>query len=278
MQNITIYLRADSVNARVVDSFNQILSTPPAITRGMRNYLILKLLDGEGAPLTGLNGFSSWDFVIANDWITSTPPQIRSRGVSVNNNEIRIFLDHTNTEELIGTLGNQPYMNLGAELAGFETGETTPGFLIQFDIQIRNRRSEAGSGTPVPVGDGSYSAGQINALIAGVSGAQRNVQYANVPIITPADKCGVVIWRPWRSETISFDGGVVNLSSKRLDFELEITPMADVVLTFADDVIPLNAIPEQYAKNSTSLFRVRSLAGGGWLLKHIHTHVPADTP
>lgn len=278
MQTITIYLRADSVNARVVDSFNQILSTPPAITRGMRSYLVLKLLDGEGAPLTGLNGFSSWDFVIANDWITSTPPQIRSRNVSVSNNEIRILLDQTNTEELIGTLGNQPYMNLGAELAGFEKDETTPGFLIQFDMQMRNRRGEAGSGTPTPVTDGSYSAGQINALIAGVSGAEKNVQYVNAPIITPAEKCSVLVLRPWRNETLSFSRGVTDQSSKRLEFELEITPTTDVALTFADDVIPLNTIPEQYAKNSTSLLRVRSLAGGGWLLKHIHTQIPASTP
>ena len=51
MQIITMYLRADSVNARLVDSYNQTISSLPALTRGMRAELILKLLDAEGEPL-----------------------------------------------------------------------------------------------------------------------------------------------------------------------------------------------------------------------------------
>ena len=43
MQIITMYLRADSVNARLVDSYNQTtLSSLPALTRGMRAELILE--------------------------------------------------------------------------------------------------------------------------------------------------------------------------------------------------------------------------------------------
>ena len=45
MQIITMYLRADSFNARLVDSYNQTISSLPALTRGMRAELILKLLD-----------------------------------------------------------------------------------------------------------------------------------------------------------------------------------------------------------------------------------------
>ena len=168
MQIITMYLRADSVNARLVDSYNQTISSLPALTRGMRAELILKLLDAEGEPLSGdLADYASWDFVIADDWNTATPPQVRvTDGITVSGNEVHIPLTETNTEELISALGAVESRNFGCELAGFEAGETAPGFLIQFNISIRNRRGDAGTGTPVPVSDGNYSAAQVRALFA----------------------------------------------------------------------------------------------------------------
>ncbi len=167
MQTITAYLRTDSVAAKPVDAFNQIVKDVPTITRGLRAMLILKLLDAEGVPVDGLGGFVSWDFVMATDWIMTTPPQIRvNSGITVNENEIRIPLTETNTEELIAALGNKDSMDIGAELAGFENGESVPGFLIQFDMKVRNRRSDAGSGSPTPVADGNYSAAQIDAILA----------------------------------------------------------------------------------------------------------------
>ena len=168
MQIITMYLRADSVNARLVDSYNQTISSLPALTRGMRAELILKLLDAEGEPFNGdLAAYASWDFVIADDWNTATPPQIRvTDGITVSGNEVHIPLTETNTEELISALGAVESKNFGCELAGFEVGETTPGFLIQFNISIRNRRGDAGTGSPAPVSDGNYSAAQIRALFA----------------------------------------------------------------------------------------------------------------
>ena len=168
MQIITMYLREDSVNARLVDSYNQTISSLPALTRGMRAELILKLLGAEGEPFKGnLKSYASWDFVIADDWDTATPPQIRvTEGITVSGNEVHIPLTETNTEELISALGALESKNFGCELAGFEAGETNPGFLIQFNICIRNRRSDAGTGSPVPVSDGNYSAAQIQALFA----------------------------------------------------------------------------------------------------------------
>ena len=134
----------------------------------MRAELILKLLDAEGEPFNGdLAAYASWDFVIADDWNTATPPQIRvTEGITVSGNEVHIPLTETNTEELISALGAVESKNFGCELAGFEVGETTPGFLIQFNISIRNRRGDAGTGSPVPVSDGNYSAAQIRALFA----------------------------------------------------------------------------------------------------------------
>jgi hypothetical protein len=140
----------------------------PALTRGLRARLILKLLDADGQPLSeNLNKMVSWDFVIADDWSSETAPQIRvTEGITVSGNEIHIPLTETNTEELIASLGTSESKNFGCELAGFELGETSPGYLIQFNISIRNRRGDAGAGSPVPVGDGSYSAAQIRALFA----------------------------------------------------------------------------------------------------------------
>jgi hypothetical protein len=64
-----------------VDEYNQTLSSSntPAITRGVKCDLVLKLLDNNGDPLPKetVESLVAWDFVLANDWITSTVPQIR---------------------------------------------------------------------------------------------------------------------------------------------------------------------------------------------------------
>ncbi len=167
MQTITMYLRAASVKGALVDEWNQAVSSLPALTRGLRAELVLKLVDTNGEPLDSLDPYVSWDFAVADDWDTATKPQLRvSDGITVSGNEVHIPLTETNTEELIAALGNSESATFGCELAGFETGETTPGFLLQFDIAIRNRRCDAGTGTPAPVSDGSYSAAQIRALFA----------------------------------------------------------------------------------------------------------------
>ena len=166
MQTITMYLRAASVKGTLVDEWNQAVSSLPALTRGMRAELVLKLVDANGEPLESLD-YASWDFAVANDWDTTTKPQLRVvDGITVDGNEVHVPLTETNTEELIAALGTNESATFGCELAGFETGETTPGFLLQFDISIRNRRCDAGTGTPAPVSDASYSAAQIRALFA----------------------------------------------------------------------------------------------------------------
>ena len=167
MQTITMYLRAASVKGTLVDEWNQAVSSLPALTRGMRAELVLKLVDTNGEPLDGLGAYASWDFAVADDWDTATKPQLRvTDGITVSGNEVRVPLTETNTAELIAALGTIESATFGCELAGFETGETTPGFLLQFDISIRNRRADAGTGRPAPVSDGSYTAAQIRALFA----------------------------------------------------------------------------------------------------------------
>ena len=167
MQTITMYLRAASVKGTLVDEWNQAVSSLPALTRGLRAELVLKLVDSNGEALDGLGAYVSWDFAVADDWDTATKPQLRvTDGITVSGNEVHIPITETNTEELIAALGNSESATFGCELAGFEEGETTPGFLLQFDISIRNRRCDAGTGTPAPVSDGTYSAAQIRALFA----------------------------------------------------------------------------------------------------------------
>ena len=168
MQTITMYLRAASVKGTLVDEWNQAVSSLPALTRGLRAELVLKLVDTNGEALADeALAYATWDFAVADDWDTKTKPQLRvTDGITVIGNEVHIPLTETNTEELIEALGNSESGTFGCELAGFETGETTPGFLLQFDIAIRNRRCDAGTGTPAPVSDGSYSAAQIRALFA----------------------------------------------------------------------------------------------------------------
>ena len=167
MQTITMYLRAASVKGTLVDEWNQQVTSLPALTRGMRAELVLKLVDTNGEPLDGLGAYASWDFAVADDWDTTTTPQLRvTEGITVEENSVRVPLTETNTEELIAALGTNESATFGCELAGFETGETTPGFLLQFDISIRNRRADAGTGRPAPVSDGSYTAAQIRALFA----------------------------------------------------------------------------------------------------------------
>ena len=167
MQTITMYLRAASVKGTLVDEWNQAVSSLPALTRGMRAELVLKLVDTNGEPLDGLGAYASWDFAVADDWDTETTPQLRvTEGITVEGNSVRVPLTETNTTELVAALGKNESATFGCELAGFESGETTPGFLLQFDISIRNRRCDAGTGTPAPVSDGTYSAAQIRALFA----------------------------------------------------------------------------------------------------------------
>ena len=176
MQTITMYLRAASVKGTLVDEWNQQVSSLPALTRGMRAELVLKLVDANGEALSGLDAYASWDFAVANDWDTTTKPQLRVvEGITVEENAVHVPLTETNTEELIAALGTNESATFGCELAGFEAGETTPGFLLQFDISIRNRRCDAGTGTPAPVSDASYSAAQINALFA----AKMSVEISN---------------------------------------------------------------------------------------------------
>ena len=167
MQRIEMYIRAGSVKGVLVTARNQQIATPPAITRGMHADLAVRLLAENGTALSGLDNYASWDFAIAHDWDTATAPQIHvSEGIEIAGNEVRIPLRETDTVELKEALGVRESAIFGCELAGYEAGGTAPGFLVQFEIVIRNRRHTAESSEPIPVEDVSFQAAQIRALFA----------------------------------------------------------------------------------------------------------------
>ena len=173
MQTIEMYIRAGSVKGVLVTARNQQIATPPAITRGMHADLVVKLLAENGTALSGLDAYATWDFAIAHDWDTATAPQIHvGEGIEISGNAVRIPLRQTDTVELKEALGVRESAVFGCELAGFEAGGTAPGFLVQFEIVIRNRRHTAESAEPVPVDDVSFQAAQIRALFAAALSVQ----------------------------------------------------------------------------------------------------------
>jgi len=200
MQQINISLRIlDGVNASVVDEYNQLQNWTASIVRGMNAELVLKLFSSttqDSAMAQADLDYASWDFVMSDDWDTATVPQIRvSSGITVDEDGlIHIPLTDTNTEELIAALGNAESVTLGCELCGFATGETPPSFVLQWDISVRNRRSDAGTGTPTTVPDGSYNAAQVDALLAAKANLKASITAETTSDALTVDPGTVSTW------------------------------------------------------------------------------------
>lgn len=237
MQKINISLRIlDGVNASVVDEYNQLQNWTASIVRGMNAELVLKLFSGtsqDSAMAQADLDYASWDFVMSDDWDTTTEPQIRvSSGIIVDEDGlIHIPLTDTNTEELIAALGTNESVTLGCELCGFSAGETPPAFVLQWDISVRNRRSDAGTGTPTAVPDGSYNAAQVDALLAAkansadiiiyVEGTGIDITDGTVSIDTTGATTGQVLKKTesgvgWEAETVELPAVTVDDNDKIL--------------------------------------------------------------
>lgn len=152
MQNIKMRLRVDSTVTQQVDDSDQPINKPPAIVRGMQCNLVLELIDSSINPLENLEKYTAWDFVLADDWLTSTTAQLHiAEGITANGNVVNIPLFDTDNELLVEALGNKEEITLGAELAGFDAESDSASFLIQFNLKVRNRR-----GTTKPENSSSY--------------------------------------------------------------------------------------------------------------------------
>ncbi|MDD5697866.1 MAG: hypothetical protein PHH77_04550 [Victivallaceae bacterium] len=172
LQQIILYVKADSTVGEIVDEYGQSTSVTKAITRGVEALLCLRVLrDSDAYPFEQLSSFVSWDCLLDNDWNTATVPKLRADNENITvisgvlnagtddekaYTEIRIPLLETDTVELGEAISGKDDIPLGVELCGFAAGRTKPAFVLQFDLPVRNRRGNAGMGSPTPVGDGNY--------------------------------------------------------------------------------------------------------------------------
>lgn len=144
MQEINTYLQVNGAAAVLVDQYNQPTSSSatPKITRGVKcNWnLILLAPDGTAYPAEQLTGLA-FQLVLAEDWKDETPPLVHvTAGITVSANKITIPVIDTNTPEIAAYVSGSASKAIGAECAGYVTGEDSPSFLIQFDAAIGNRR------------------------------------------------------------------------------------------------------------------------------------------
>ena len=172
LQQIILYVKADSTVGEIVDEYGQSTSVSKAITRGVEALLCLRVLrDGDAYPFEQLSAFVSWDCLLDNDWNTATTPKLRADNENITvvsgvlnagtdeekaYSEIRIPLLETDTVELGEAISGKDDVTLGLELCGFVAGRIKPAFVLQFDLPVRNRRGNAGMGSPTPVGEGNY--------------------------------------------------------------------------------------------------------------------------
>ncbi|UDQ96809.1 hypothetical protein AAEX28_07060 [Lentisphaerota bacterium WC36G] len=178
-QTINLYLQMNGTKSRQLDTTLNEVRILPSLTRGVKCLVILHFFDSNQEPLT-MTEYSSFDFVLADDYSLTTPPQIRiNNNISATENTVVIPIDNTNTVELGSFLGNSSEKKIGGELVAFVNGETTPAFVNNFDIIIQNRRSSAGTGTPTSVDDGNYNAAQVDALLNAGFAVQFSVDGVN---------------------------------------------------------------------------------------------------
>ena len=175
MQTQTIYVRAGSVLATWVDSANQTSSASfPTLARGQRAELVIGFFANENADSimtqAEVQQYVAWDFAYDSDYSTATTPKIRTtEGFFVDADGFLHIPIDTGTEELRTAIGTSESITLSAELDGYLAGEPdAPALIIQWNGQpFRNRIIEGGTGTPVPVDDGTYTKAQVNALVSG---------------------------------------------------------------------------------------------------------------
>ena len=164
MERINATLVLNKLSTTLVDDSKKETTVFPMLFRGMPIELVVKILTSTGTayPAEELSN-KTWRFVVSNVWQPERTPQLASSDITVVNNEIHIVLDETNTAELASVIGAQEMVSLGAELIGINNGETLPSVIMQFGLDVHNRRG--GTGTPVPVEGDAISRTQVYALM-----------------------------------------------------------------------------------------------------------------
>lgn len=157
MQNIVLYVNADSTLAYVTDSYGGRYENRVSFTRGFKATLVLRLLTGENGepyPVSQLEQYTSWRCVFDVDYKQSTTPILSadSDAITVSGDgtvtEIRIPISNMNTNELADAiLDFESLSGVTMELVGI-LPDGTDGFGLQIKgFTIRNRILYSGEPT-----------------------------------------------------------------------------------------------------------------------------------
>ena len=157
MQNIVLYVNADSTLAYVTDSYGGRYENRVSFTRGFKATLVLRLLTGENGepyPVSQLEQYTSWRCVFDVDYKQSTTPILSadSDAITVSGDgtvtEIRIPISNMNTNELADAiLDFESLAGVTMELVGI-LPDGTEGFGLQIKgFTIRNRILYSGEPT-----------------------------------------------------------------------------------------------------------------------------------
>ena len=168
MYELNLNLRLGGQPAAIVDDALQPLADPPTLLRDVPTRLNLRLFQPDGTPWPAETlQERNWELVLADDWNTATPPQLRASRITAAADRLLIELTEMNSRELAAVIAAKPGIFLGAELAGFSAGESEPDRIIQFDLYVRNRRALDGNAEPVPLPKPYYTASQVDSLLRG---------------------------------------------------------------------------------------------------------------
>ena len=157
MQNIVLYVNADSTLAYVTDSYGGRYENRVSFTRGFKATLVLRLLTGENGepyPVSQLEQYTSWRCVFDVDYKQSTTPILSadSDAITVSGDgtvtEVRIPISNMNTNELADAiLDFESLDGVTMELVGI-LPDGTDGFGLQIKgFTIRNRILYSGEPT-----------------------------------------------------------------------------------------------------------------------------------
>ena len=157
MQNIVLYVNADSTLAYVTDSYGGRYENRVSFTRGFKATLVLRLLTGENGepyPVSQLEQYTSWRCVFDVDYKQSTTPILSadSDAITVSGDgtvtEVRIPISNMNTNELADAiLDFESLAGVTMELVGI-LPDGTEGFGLQVKgFTIRNRILYSGEPT-----------------------------------------------------------------------------------------------------------------------------------
>ena len=114
MEQVTANLLVNKLSTTLIDESKKATTELPMIFRGMPIELVLKVFSATGAayPTADLAN-KTWKFVASNVWNPDKTPQLISTNITVEKNEIHIFLDETNTQELVAVIGTAESVTLG---------------------------------------------------------------------------------------------------------------------------------------------------------------------